>query len=853
MSLLQEYAAGLSRATLPLDGDSSAVRYDEVIAPGGGLRPAWKTLAAATVGLTGDELARVDAEIARTLADDGVTYGHPAHGPRPWRLDPLPLVLDAATWSRLELGLAQRAELLNAIMADVYGDQRLLAEGVIPAAAVVAHPGFVRAIARPSVATDPSLLMSATDLGRDEDGEWRVLADRVQAPSGLGYAMENRLVLSRTLPDLYGDADLHRMDPYFAVLRDALLQCAPTDDPDPRVVVLSPGTHSETAYDQAFIANTLGFPLVQGSDLVVSDGYVWIKPARWPHTAPVDRVDVVLRRVDSTWCDPLELRGDSQLGVAGLVEAVRRGRVHVVNGLGAGVLENPALLPYMAAACERLLGEQLRLPSAPAWWCGDPEGRDRVLERLRTDPDGILLRHLDGTAVGLGATAVAGDTPAGGAPVGGARDAGTAESADALVARILAHPYRYVGVDRLPLSQAPVFTAGAAAAHPLVLRAFTVRYGPAYRTLAGGMATARDVDGAPLTKDVWVLKADPAEPDQGLAGAPRLTMIPSIPALAPRALEDMYWAGRYAERTEDLLRLVLATQAHLERGRTRTADAAPVLFGVLRRLSGHRFDDPADELRSLLVDDARAGSAAHALTGMRDALEGVRDQLSGDTWRVFAIADRAKKAATTSTHVPQIAESAGRMLSGVLSLHGVTANMIRDPGWHMIQAGRYLERAAQLCTLLSATTRSHAGAIDREVLDGVLLAAESLVTHRRRYRGYGRIRSVVELLLLDPDNPRSMAFSLEHLRAHLAALPDSTGSTRPERIRHELADRLAAVDPAALAVETDGRRRALADFLDETAAGLRQLSDAIADVHFAGGPPAIQLSSLALIEEIGRA
>ncbi|QKJ18091.1 circularly permuted type 2 ATP-grasp protein [Microbacterium hominis] len=832
MSVLHEYAATLTQAPLPLgvgDVPSPATRFDEVIGPEGALRPAWKPLASATMNLTGPELGRVDAEIVRALADDGVTYAHRG-GARPWRLDPLPLVMDAPTWARLEIGLAQRAELLNAIMSDVYGEQRLLAEGVVPAAAVFAHPGFVRAVARPGVVDRHPLLMSATDLGRDGDGEWRVLADRVQAPSGLGYAMENRLVISRMLPDLHHEADLHGLDPFFAVLRDALLQCAPRDDEDPRVVVLSPGTHSETAYDQAFLANTLGFPLVQGSDLVVSEGSVWIKPARWPRATPTDRVDVILRRVDSAWCDPLELRGDSQLGVAGLVEAVRRGRVHVVNGLGAGVLENPALLPFLGAACERLLGEQLRLPATPAWWCGDREGRAEVLARLRTDPDAVIVRTLDGQSAGVDA------------------------DADELAVRIQAHPYRYVGLARLPLSQAPVWgAAGAAEAQPLVLRAFSVRYGPAYRTLAGGLATARDDEGAPLTKDVWVLKSDPAEPDQGLAVATPLTMIPSIPAMAPRALADMYWAGRYAERSEDLLRLALATQPHLERVRARGGGPAPVLLRVLQMLAGRRHPDPTDELRSLLVDADRPGSAAHALAGMRDALEGVRDQLSGDTWRVFSIADRAMASARESTHSPQVAESAGRMLSGILSLHGVTANMIRDTGWHMIEAGRYVERSLQLCTLLSATTvTSDAAATDRAVLDGVLLAAESLVTHRRRYRGYGRTRSVFDLLLNDLDNPRSLAFSLDRLRAHLSALPDSTGSTRPERLRDELSAALATADVAALAREVDGQRPALAAFLEETAQSLRQLSDAIATLHFAGGPPALEMSSLSLIEEMVR-
>ncbi len=260
-----------------------------------------------------------------------------------------------------------------------------------------------------------------------------MLTDRVQAPSGLGYAMENRRVLSRVLPELYEEAGLHRMEPYFSALRSALLQAAPSEVADPRVVVLSPGTHSETAYDQAFIANILGFPLVQGEDLVVRDGWVWMKPAGFPQHEPHERVDVILRRVDAEWCDPLELRAGSQLGVAGLTEAVRRGRVRLVNGLGAGVLENPGLMPFMPAVCERLLGEQLRLPSVPTTWCGDPEGLAAVLAAVEADPTGYIVRQIDGRAADL-------------------VDLDPAQLRD----RICSAPHRFVGQERLPLSQAPV-------------------------------------------------------------------------------------------------------------------------------------------------------------------------------------------------------------------------------------------------------------------------------------------------------------------------------------------------------------------------------------------------------------
>ncbi len=368
MSVLRDYATAVSQPTLPLSIASEEVRYDEVIDADGGLRPAWKSLASLALSLTPDELERVDGEIARFLADDGVSYLRRGGQAVPWQLDPVPLVLDAVGWGRIDIGLAQRAELLNAILLDLYGPRTLLRDGIIPAAIIFGHSGFIRSVARARPVETHPLLLSATDLGRDTAGEWHVLTDRVQAPSGLGFAAENRRVISQVLPDLFQESSPHRMDPYFAALRAALLGASSDGTDDPRVVVMSPGTLSESAFDQAFLASKLGFPLVQGSDLVVQNGCVWMKPSRWPKTKPTERIDVIVRRVDAEWSDPLELRADSRLGVAGLSEAVRRGTVRLVNGLGAGVLENPALLPFLPAICEHLLGEQLLLPSVPTLW-----------------------------------------------------------------------------------------------------------------------------------------------------------------------------------------------------------------------------------------------------------------------------------------------------------------------------------------------------------------------------------------------------------------------------------------------------------------------------------------------------
>lgn len=836
--MLRDYAASVSQPTLAFAG-AGEPRYDEVVDDGGALRSGWKALAEHALALTADDLRRIDGEITRFLADDGVSYvradAGADGGAQPWQLDPMPLVLDAPSWAPLEVGLAQRAELLNAILVDVYGEQRLLREGIVPSAVIFGHSGFLRPLARASASDRHPLLLSAVDLGRDAHGEWRVLTDRVQAPSGLGFAAENRRVISQVLPDLFQESTLHHIDPYFAALRAALLTSVADTVDDPRVVVLSPGTLSETAFDQAFLANALGFPLVQGSDLVVRDGYVWMKPARWPDKRPTDRIDVIIRRVDAAWCDPLELRGDSRLGVAGLTEAVRRGTVRLVNGLGAGVLENPALMPYLAGACELLLGEQLRLPSAPTWWCGDAASRALVLDRLAAGDPTLLVRAIDEP-----------------------RRAVTSTPADELAARIAAAPHRYVGQDQLPLSQTPVWDASGthprAASQSLTLRAFTLRYGSAYRPLVGGLASVRaHPDAPPRAKDVWVLKSSETDPDQNLTEIAPLPTARSTPPLAPRAHADMFWTGRYAERTEDLLRLLLAAQAELDQPGAYTAgviaESPRVLLDALARLAGMRSLDPEAEFRSLLLDARRPGSAAHGVARLREAMEGVRDQLSGDTWRVFANIDRATRALRSSAHPHRTAESGGRMLAAMLSLYGVTANMIRDTGWHMIEAGRYLERGLQLCELLTAGfAERRDGRAARNVLEAVLIASESVVTYRRRYRGSARAADVLDLLLLDRSNPRSLRFALDELRTHLAAMPASTGSTRAERLLDHLETELGVADVSSLGAATHGRRDVLVDFLAHVKEQLERLSDAVRHLHFESGPPAVPLSELSLIE-----
>lgn len=806
MTALRDYSAAVTQPTLT----AGPARYDEVVGPDGTLRASWKLLAETAVQLTDADLRRVSGDIERFLANDGVTYTPPEQEPGPWRLDPIPLIIDAAEWAQLEIGLAQRTELLNAILVDLYGPQRLLSSGVLPPSIVFGHEGFLRVAARASTADTQPLLLAAADLGRNAAGEWQVLADRAQAPSGIGFAMENRRVISRVMPEMYRQAGLHRMAPFFQALRSTLIDSAPDSSPNPRVVVLSPGTHSETAYDQAFVASSLGFPLVEGSDLVMRKGAVWMRVF-----GRLERVDVILRRVDAAWSDALELRKNSQLGVAGLSEAVRRGNVRVVNGLGSGVLENPALLPFLSAMCEMLLDEPLRLPSVQTYWAGDPRSQAYVLDNL----DDLVVRTID-HPVDLA------DKPR-----------------DELRAAIVAEPHRYVGQEPLVLSQSPTVDTRGVRPQVLTLRTFTLRYGSTYRPLIGGLANVFESGKPASSKDVWVLKDKPEDPDQGLTDVLPLTNVRAPAAMVPRVLEDMFWFGRYAERAEDMLRLVLTAHASAEdfRSRPHTAGGASlaVLMRAIARLSGSPFgpDQLDEDFRSVLLDAYRPGSVAQSISALRDAAQSVRDQLSPDTWQAFSSTDRASAALKSYHYSHQVAESAGRMLTGILSLQGVTANMIRDPGWRMIGTGRAVERGLQLCHLLRSTTTVRRGIdVDRDLNIAVLSAAESAVTHRMRYRGYVRLAGVLELLLTDPDNPRSLAFGIAELREHLAAMPGSTGSTRPERLLDDLADELDRADIAALTAISGERRPNLERFLDGYVAQLTRFADAVGELHFAAGP-----------------
>ncbi|MDC7122570.1 circularly permuted type 2 ATP-grasp protein [Cellulomonas fimi] len=874
----------LSTPVRPADGSDAGVTLDD-------FRPDWSRVVDPGDEPTPADLARAHAEAERLLADHGVTYGAdaPDGGAHPWRLDPAPVVVDEPEWTALDAGLVQRAELLDAVLQDVYGARRLLTDQLLPPTTVLAHPGFLRQVDGLRMPGGRELVLTATDLVRDGSGRWCAVADRTQAPSGAAYAMEDRRVVAQVMAGTYRQASIQRLGPFFHALRQALRDAAPRESDEPRVALLSSGPASETAFDQAYLASMLGLPLVEGGDLLVREGRVWMRGLDG-----LERVDVLLRRVDAEWCDPLDLRAGSRLGVPGLVRAVRAGTVSLVNPLGSSVLENPALLAYLPRLARTVLDQDLLLPSAATWWCGEDASRQHVLTNLARLVLLPTARGTDGGAI-LGWTL------------------GHRERAD-LADRITAEPWAWVGqepvgpagpvVDGTPVgvgSDLPTADGvGPADLGPraAVLRTFAVAHRSTYTVMAGGLArvapqaVVSSATGA-TAKDVWVL-ASSAEPVAETADeAPAETLVARVPAsgISPRTAENLYWMGRYAERAEDRTRVLRVVADRWDDFHARpasvggraltvlltslTPDALPTEHdGGTPSGPAASASDPAGPvasrpavaappaLRALALDPRREGTVARSVRRLGACAAAVRDQLSTDTFGPIARIERALRDERARSRTPRSASSAADLravtaglrpaldgvLEGLLAVAGIAAEgLVRDVGWRLLDAGRRIERAQHLVESLQATlVDQRAVTVDRLVLESVLTTHESVITARRRYQGGARVPQVLDLLVLDRTNPRSLAYQLDRVQEDLAAVPVAGAST--DQRDHLLGDVVALVeelDPVAVSVVgTDGRRTRLAETLESMRWRLRSAADEIEKVHFVRPAPGQALEDL---------
>jgi uncharacterized circularly permuted ATP-grasp superfamily protein/uncharacterized alpha-E superfamily protein len=742
-------------------------RFDELLAAPGVPRPHWDAFLRALAARQGPEIGDTLSLMEREIRENGITYNvyaDPQGADRPWEVDPLPLLLSADEWSEIEAGIAQRADLLNRVLGDIYGPQTLLRSGAIPAPVIFGHSGFLHAVQGVRPIGGVHLFQYAADLARSPDGRWWVVTDRTQAPSGAGYALENRLVVSRVFPQMFQDLNVQHLASFFAALRDSLLRWAPKPGPGegaPLVVLLTPGPYNETYFEHALLARYLGFPLVEGSDLTVRSGCVWMKTVEG-----LKRVHAILRRQDDDYCDPLELRSDSALGVAGLTDCARRGTVFLGNALGSGVIESGALLGYLPKLSQQLLGEPLKLPSVATWWLGEPAAFDDAWKRL----DKLLIKPLERSVR---------EPALFGADL-------TAEERVALRARVAARPQRFVAQEWVQVSQAPVLERPPGKRGPLGpqealqpravgLRVFAVATPDGYRVMPGGLTrVAVDGDSRVIamqrggrSKDTWVLSGAPVNASFSLLSTTvRPDDLVSARANLPsRAAENLFWYGRYGERCDSAARLLRVAIAGVLDHNAAPSDAIAPAILLAERMG--LIDDTDDAGISLLRAATHPDEAlSQRLRQLARAAFNLRDRMSADNWRTLN-----QLAADPVFHrgaaLPLALSWLDRAVTSMMTLSGfVLDGMTRSAGWRFLSIGRRIERLSNLCVALQVATQEGSA----HGLDWLLDLTDSTGTYRSRYLVAPEWLPVLDMLLRDDTNPRAIAFQVKGLSEYIAKL-----------------------------------------------------------------------------------
>lgn len=861
--------------TLPVRGG----HWDELHTPQGALREPWRQFFAllGKPGVAGLEGAA--DSVARQVRENDITYNVYADGggPRPWALDLLPLIIDEDEWAQIERGVAQRARLLNEIVADIYGPQTLLARGLVPPALVFGHPGYLRAVKGFAPPDGQYLQTVALDLARAPDGQWTVVSHRTEAPSGLGYLLENRLIVSGLFAEPFRAMRVNRLAPTYSQLVGTLataaraLMRAESDDGagegvSPHIVLLTPGPYSETYFEHAFLARYLGLTLVEGKDLTVRDDMLYLKTL-----GGLERVHAVLRRLDDTFCDPVELRADSTIGVPGLLQVMRAGNVIVSNVPGAGFVESPALHGFLPGIAQALLGEPLALPGVPTWWCGEDAAWRDALAHL---DDGLLVPTWPGTAPRSKDQAKS-------APPGLA--AGP-QALDDWRARIESMPDAFTIQQPLSYSYAPRFERGAGvlSARPAVLRVYAIA-DPAARdgwcVLPGGFTRlAADhqesvsMQAGGSSVDTWILSSQPGSTFSLLPTPMKPADVRRKPRRVPsRAAENLFWAGRYGERAENGVRLARLMLGSLE------GSDADQLFGTFVELAAAAGLVPSasgEAQRSLdafervlaanLHENAGAASIGQTLAGQAYACGEIRGRLSSDHWRnVLASRNDFRDALEALSLAPAPArngvprtgaaiefrrpapydrvtlmralDTLTTQLSAISGCQG--DRMTRDEAWRLLFAGRHIERIAAMATMLRTVAQELMLATPAG-FDLLLQLFDSTLTYRALYPGRLEVPALLDMIVTDPANPRGLYGVYGRLRTRLDEIAQAAGGPKREPFSSQLApvDALPTLETLCDPGE-DGRYPALAALCESLAANMAAASNEISARWFSHATP----------------
>lgn len=788
--------------------------YNELFDANGVPHAHWQALIALLANEQPAQMRHRVEAIQRQVRDNGVTFNVYADTnglQRPWDLDALPFILPHQEWQHIASAVAQRANLLNKLLLDIYGQQTLLKEGLLPSVLIHGHAGFLRPCHGAQHEDNIALHMYAVDIARAPNGQWWVVSDRTQTPTGAGYALENRTIISSAFPDLFRDLNIERLSGFFTSLRDSLSHwgraCAQkqtlahpdikplSEGEQPLIVILTPGPYNETYHEQSYLAGYLGFPLVQGSDLTVRNGIVWLKTI-----SGLKAVHVILRRLDDDFCDPLELNADSLLGVAGLAQVARSGHVVVANALGSNILQSGALLGFLPKLCERYLGESLKMPSVATWWCGEPQALETVianLKRLVIKPAFPQIQQY---------------------PIFG-EDLSDAELV-ALVQKLRANPQHYIAQEQVKISQAPAWSdhhKPSLNSLAIGLRVYACATPNGYAIMPGGLArVASGKDERVITmqrggtsKDTWITSPDSVYHGSLLRRTTSSKdLVRGNTYLSSRMVENLFWFGRYSIRNMHTTRLIRTAIRFLMEF---ASEHRPIEWATVHQLCewyGLMPEISPDSTDSLLLNTLDDEAIEHQLiqavfsskdNSLQSSIQqffqltfNIRERLSHDNWRVI---NQMSQRFNHGRHTPTLTETLEHLneTSGSLvTLSGFTLDgMTRDQGWRFMSLGRRIERLQFLCVLLQ-----HALTMPPESnLDWLLELTDSIVTYRARYSAQPEWLPVLDLLLMDEHNPNAMIFQLKGLVKYLTEVSVNYGGGGNEEVFMERLDSLKVLDP----------------------------------------------------------
>ncbi len=780
--LLREYGRNIVAA-----GEG---RYDEMLDDGQNARPHWRGFLGHVEALPPETMLRAREFVRDAIASDGVTYNvyaDPKGVSRPWELDLLPFILPAEEWRHIASAVEQRARLLDATLRDLYGPQKLLEEGLVPPALVYGQRSYLWPVHGIDVPDQTRMHIYAADLARGRDGQWWILADRTRGPSGAGYALQNRMTLQRAFPDAFRELHVEQLAPFFTALQDSLHRLAKTDGEPPLVVLLTPGPFNETYFEHSFLARYLGFPLVEGQDLTVRGAHVYLKTLRG-----LRRVHAILRRLDDDFCDPVELRADSALGLPGLLDVVRAGNVVIANALGSAILETGAFSGFYSGISQRLFGEQLIMPSIATWWCGEQPALDYV------------LAHLDELVIKPAYPSMRMD------PVFG-HTLDRAARAE-LIDRLHTQPHAYIAQEWARLSSSPTWTVdGSLVPRATSLRVFAVATKHGYTVMPGGLTRVAAKEGDVVSmqwggssKDTWMLADRPVarvplwRPRLGVEDVTR-----SVVDIASRVGENLFWMGRYAERCESLARLLRAGLVRMADTAGEEETALDALVTVVEKLRVFATRDPESDARGgggwttgktmpppmlkrpasclveAVVDPSLPGGLATNVLRLHACANQVRERMSTDNWHVFNRLRQRMPGASVS--LGTALDTLDETMMACVSLAGFAMDdMTRDESWQFLLLGRRLERLAHLAAVVSHVLRLDEASRVAS-LEWLLEAANSIVTFRARYRRGPELLPVLHLVVLDESNPHSVLFQLNELAQMLQRVRGELGPGAPVR------------------------------------------------------------------------